>query len=88
MKIKLGLRGNSDAVYGIIIKIDDLSLITADNLFLIGIENRKKVGAGIVALLDSLSCVDNQIEIRDNLIPLIESELYIEAGTLNKYTNE
>ena len=40
MKIKLGLRGNSDAVNHIIIKMDDLTLITADNIFLIGEENR------------------------------------------------
>ena len=88
MKIKLGLRGNSDAVQAIIVKLDDLTLVTTDNLFLIGVENRKKMGANIVSLLESLSSVDNQIEIGDKLIPMIESELYIKEGTLNKFINE
>jgi len=88
MKIKLGLRGNSDAVYGIIIKFDNLSLISSDNMFLIGEENRKKMGEDLVSLLESLSCVDNEIEIGETLIPMIESELHIEEGTLNKFINE
>ena len=88
MKIKLGLRGNSDAVYGIIIKFDNLSLISSDNMFLIGEENRKKMGEDLVSLLESLSCVDNQIEIGNKLIPMIESELHIEEGTLNKFINK
>ena len=46
MKIKLGLRGSSDAVYGIIVKFDDLSLVSSDNIFLIGEENRNKMGDG------------------------------------------
>ena len=88
MKIKLGIRGNSDQVTAIIIKLDDLTLVTSDNLFLIGVENRKKMGANIVSLLESLSSVDNQIEIGDKLIPMIESELHIEEGILNKFINE
>ena len=88
MKIKLGLRGNSDQVSAIIVKLDDLTLVTSDNLFLGGIEGRKKTGESIVALLESLSSCDNQIEIGDKLIPIIESELYIEEGTLNKFINE
>ena len=88
MKIKVGLRGNSDAVYGIIIKFDDLSLISSDNLFLIGQENRTKMGKDLVLLLESLFCVENQIEIGDKIIPMIESELNIEEGTLNKFINE
>ena len=84
MKIKLGLRGNSDAVYGIIIKFDDLSLISSDNLFLIGQENRTKMGEGLIKLLDTLS-VYNEIEIGDKIIPMLESELNIEEGTLNKF---
>ena len=55
MKIKLGVRGNSDAVKAIIIKIDDLTLVTADNIFFIGEESRNKMGKNIVALLESLS---------------------------------
>ena len=88
MNIKLGLRGSSDAVYGIIVKFDDLSLVSSDNIFLIGEENRNKMGEDLVSLLESLSCVDNQIEIGDKLIPMIERELNIEEGTLNKFINE
>ena len=88
MKVKLGIRGSSDAVNAIIIKLDDLMLVTADNLFLSGQENRTKTGKSIVSLLESLSSVDNQIEIGDKLIPMIESELHIEEGTLNKFIIE
>ena len=42
MKIQLGVRGSTDAINHIIIKIDDLMLVTADNLFLVGEENRIK----------------------------------------------
>ena len=88
MKIKLGIRGNSDQVSAIIIKLDDLMLVTADNLFLSGQENRTKTGKSIVSLLESLSCVDNEIEIGDKIIPIIEDELHIEKGTLNKFIDE
>jgi hypothetical protein len=88
MKIKLGIRGNSDQVSAIIIKLDDLMLVTADNLFLSGTESRANIGKSIVSLLESLSCVDNEIEIGETLIPMIEDELYIEKGTLNKFINE
>ena len=88
MKIKLGIRGNSDSVSAIIIKLDDLMLVTADNLFLSGQENRANTGKSLVSLLESLSCVDNQIEIGDKLIPMIEEELHIKEGTLNKFINE
>ena len=88
MKIKLGIRGNSDSVSAIIIKLDDLMLVTADNLFLSGEESRVKTGESIVSLLESLSCVDNQIEIGETMIPILEEELHIEEGTLNKFINE
>ena len=88
MKIKLGIRGNSDAVSAIIIKLDDLMLVTADNLFLSGEESRVKTGESIVSLLESLSCVGNQIEIGETMIPILEEELHIEEGTLNKFINE
>ena len=88
MKVKLGLRGNSDAVQAIIVKLDDLTLVTADNIFLAGNEGRSNIGAGIVSLLESLSSCDNQIEIGDKIIPMIESELNIAEGTLNKFINE
>jgi hypothetical protein len=88
MKVKLGIRGNSDSVSAIIIKLDDLMLVTADNLFLSGQESRTNTGKSLVSLLESLSCVDNQIEIGDKLIPMIEEELHIKEGTLNKFINE
>ena len=53
MKIKLGLRGNSDAVNHIIIKMDDLTLVTGDNIFLIGEENRTKMGENLCKFLIS-----------------------------------
>jgi hypothetical protein len=87
MKIKLGVRGNSDAVNAIIIKIDDLMLVTADNLFLTGDESRNKMGNNIVALLDSLS-KDHEIEIGETVVPMIEFELNLQEGTLNKFINK
>ena len=63
-------------------------LVTADNLFLSGEESRVKTGESIVSLLESLSCVDNQIEIGETMIPILEEELHIEEGTLNKFINE
>jgi hypothetical protein len=87
MKIKLGVRGNSDAVSAIIIKMDDLMLVTADNIFLIGEESRNKMGKNIVALLDSLS-KEHEIEIGETIIPMIESDLSLKEGTLNKFINK
>ena len=84
MKIKLGLRGTSDAVNHIIIKMDDLTLITSDNIFLIGEDNRNKMGENIIKLLDALS-VDNEIEIRDTIQSEIERELNMTEGALSKY---
>ena len=59
-------------------------LVTADNIFLIGEENRIKMGENLKALLDTLS-VDNEIEISDKIIPMIEQELNMEKGVLKKY---
>ena len=87
MKIKLGVRGNSDAVNAIIIKMDDLMLVTADNLFLTGDESRNKMGNNIVALLDSLS-KEHEIEIGETVVPMIEFELNLQEGTLNKFINK
>ena len=87
MKIKLGVRGSSDTVNAIIIKMDDLTLVTADNLFLIGEESRNKMGQNIVALLDSLS-KDHEIEIGEKVVPMIEFELNLKKGTLNKFINK
>ena len=83
MKIKLGLRGTSDAVNAIIIKMDDLTLVTADNIFLIGEESRNKMGENLIKLLDTLSVdIMNDIEIGDKVMPMIERELNIENGAL------
>ena len=86
MKIKLGVRGNSDAVNHIIIKMDDLTLVTGDNIFLIGEENRTKMGENLIKLLDSLSVdIMNDIEIGEKVMPMIERELNMENGVLKKY---
>ena len=87
MKIKLGIRGSTDAVNAIIIKMDDLMLVTADNIFLIGEESRNKMGKNIVALLESLS-KEHEIEIGETVAPMVESELNLQEGTLNKFTNK
>jgi len=86
MKIKLGVRGNSDAVNHIIIKMDDLTLVTGDNIFLIGEENRTKMGENLIKLLDSLSVdIMNDTEIGENIMFMIERELNMESGALKKY---
>ena len=86
MKIKLGCRGTSAAVNAIIIKMDDLTLLTSDNIFLIGEENRTKMGENIIKLLDTLSVdIMNDIEIGEKVMPMIERELNIENGALKKY---
>jgi hypothetical protein len=87
VKIKLGVRGSSDSVNAIIIKMDDLMLVTADNIFLIGEESRNKMGKNIVALLESLS-KEHEIEIGETVAPMVESELNLQEGTLNKFTNK
>ena len=86
MKIKLGVRGNSDAISAIIIKMDDLMLATSDNIFLIGEENRTKMGENLIKLLDTLSVdIMNDIEIGEKVMPMIERELNMENGALKKY---
>ena len=86
MKIQLGVRGTSDAVNAIILKMDDLTLTTADNIFLIGEENRNKMGENIIKLLDTLSVdIMNDIEIGEKVMPMIERELNMENGALKKY---
>ena len=86
MKIKLGVRGNSDQISAIIIKMDDLMLATSDNIFLIGEENRTKMGENLIKLLDTLSVdIMNDIEIGEKVMPMIERELNIENGALKKY---
>ena len=84
MKIKLGIRGSTDAINHIIIKLDDLMLVTADNLFLVGEENRDKTGKNLVELLNALS-KDHEISVGENVSKEIERELNIKQGTLNKW---
>ena len=85
MKIQLGLRGSTDAINHIIIKMDDLMLITADNLFLTGEESRNKTGKSLVQLLDSLS-KDHEISVSENVAKEIERELNLN-GEIIKYAN-
>ena len=83
MKIKLGIRGSTDAINHIIIKIDDLMLVTADNLFLVGEENRIKTGKNLIQLLDTLS-KDHEISVGENVAKEIERELNLN-GEIIKY---
>jgi hypothetical protein len=83
MKIKLGIRGSTDAINHIIVKIDDLMLVTADNLFLTGEESRIKTGKNLVELLDSLS-KDHEISVGENVAKEIERELNLN-GEIIKY---
>lgn len=83
MKIKLGIRGSTDSINHIIIKLDDLMLVTADNLFLTGEESRNKTGKNLVQLLDSLS-KDHEISVGENIAKEIERELNLN-GEIIKY---
>jgi len=83
MKIKLGIRGSTDAINHIIVKIDDLMLVTAENLFLTGEESRNKTGKNLVQLLDSLS-KDHEISVGENVAKEIERELNLN-GEIIKY---
>ena len=85
MKIKLGIRGSTDAINHIIIKLDDLMLVTADNLFLTGEESREKTGKNLVQLLDSLT-KDHEISVGENIAKEIERELNLN-GEIIKYAN-
>ena len=84
MQIKLGLRGNSDAVNHILIKLDDLTLMTTENLFLAGEEGRNKTGKNIVQLLNCLS-KDHEISIKENIANEAERELGLKNGELQKW---
>lgn len=84
MQIKLGLRGNSDAVNHILIKLDDLTLMTTENLFLAGEEGRNKTGKNIVQLLNCLS-KDHEISIKENIANEAERELGLKNGELQQW---
>lgn len=85
MKIQLGIRGSSDAINHILIKIDDLILMNKDNLFLAGNEGRDNTGKNLVQLLNTLS-KDHEICVSENVAELIESELDIKNNEIKKYS--
>ena len=85
MKIKLGIRGSTDAINHIIIKLDDLMLVTADNLFLTGEEGREKTGKNLVELLDAL-VKDHEVSVGESIAKEIERELNLN-GEIIKYAN-
>ena len=84
MKIKLGIRGSTDAINHIIIKLDDLMLVTADNLFLTGEEGRIKTGKNLVELLNALS-KDHEISVGENIAKEIGRELNLKNQELQKF---
>ena len=87
MKIKLGIRGNEDAVNHILFKVnDDFILQTKDNLFFAGDEGRTKTGKNLVELLNTLA-KDHEISVRKNVAKEIERELNLN-GEINKYTKK
>ena len=81
--IKLGIRGSSDAINHILIKIDDLTLMTTENLFLAGQDYRIKTGKNLSQLLNTLS-KDHEISISENVAKEIERELNLN-GEIIKY---
>jgi len=82
--IKLGIRGSSDAINHILIKIDDLTLMTTENLFLAGEDYRIKTGKNLAQLLNTLS-KDHEISVGQNVAENIESELSLKNGEIKKY---
>tara|TARA_R110001592_G_scaffold32260_15_gene113220 strand:- start:1937 stop:2200 length:264 start_codon:yes stop_codon:yes gene_type:complete len=86
MIVQLGIRGSTDSINHILIKIDNLTLMTCNNLFLSGEESRIKTGKNIIELLDAL-WLEHEISVRERVAKEIERELNIEEGTLIKYNN-
>ena len=82
--IKLGVRGSVDSVNHILIKIDDLTLMTTENLFLAGEEYRIKTGENLFQLLNSLS-KDHEISIKSNVADEIENVLNLKNGELQQW---
>ena len=62
-------------------------LVSADNLFLVGEENRIKTGKNLVQLLDCLS-KDHEISVGENVAKEIERELNLKNNEIKKYSNE
>ena len=84
MKINLGIRGSTDAINHILIKVnDDFILQTKDNLFFAGDEGRDKTGKNLADLLETIS-KDHEISVRKNVAEEIERELNLN-GEINKY---
>ena len=85
MKIKLGIRGSTDAINHILIKVnDDFILQTKDNLFFAGEEGRDKTGKNLVDLLNTLS-KDHEISVGKNVADEVERELNLENQELQKF---
>ena len=82
--IKLGIRGSSDAINHILIKVDDLTLMTTENLFLAGEDYRIKTGKNLAQLLNTLS-EDHEISVSQNVAENIESELSLKNNEIKKY---
>ena len=82
--IKLGVRGSVDSVNHILIKIDDLTLMTTENLFLAGEEYRIQTGENLLQLLNSLS-KDHEISIKGNVADEIENVLNLKNGELQQW---
>jgi len=82
--IKLGIRGSSDAINHILIKVDDLTLMTTENLFLAGQGHRIKTGKNLAQLLNTLS-KDHEISVGQNVAENIESELSLKNNEIKKY---
>jgi len=82
--IKIGVRGSSDAVNHILIKIDNLTLMTTENLFLAGEDYRIKTGKNLAQLLNSLS-KDHEISVGQNVAENIERELSLKKNEIKKF---
>ena len=82
--IKIGVRGSSDAINHILVKIDDLTLMTTENLFLAGEDYRIKTGKNLAQLLNTLS-KDHEISVGQNVAENIESELSLKNNEIKKY---
>ena len=82
--IKLGVRGSIDSVNHILIKIDDLTLMTTENLFLAGEDYRIKTGKNLAQLLNTLS-KDHEISVGQNVAENIESELSLKNRELQQW---
>ena len=82
--IKLGVRGSVDSANYILIKIDDLMLMTTENLFLAGQDHREKTGENLVKLLNSLS-KDHEISVKSNVADEIENVLSLKNNEIKKY---